>query len=111
MLLPSRGPGERSKRVYLHEALAHIVRATNDIHMGGVLAWDELDSADAQEMLPDLRHNLSEFAGLVKAIEAIAESKPLARCAECESHFYPSRSDAIYCSGRCRTRAYRRRSR
>ena len=103
--------GGRAKRIYLHDALANIVLQTGDINPGDLIPWGKLDSADAEELLPELRRNLSEFAGFVKTIEAIAEGRPLARCAECESHFYPSRSDATYCSGRCRTRAYRKRSR
>lgn len=109
ILLRSGGLG-RAKRLYLHEALAKVVDATTDPYSEIGLPWHKLDPVDAKELLPELRRNLSNFAGLVKTIEAIAEGKSAARCTECQARFYPLRSDASYCSGRCRTRACRKRS-
>jgi len=37
------------------------------------------------------------------------KTRPMILCTSCNGHFRPKRSDARYCSGRCRQQAYRGR--
>jgi hypothetical protein len=76
-------------------------------HDSSVMPWELLDPADAREWLTELRQGLRDRARFVKMIEAIADGRPPAVCPVCQSRFYPSRSDARYCGGTCRTRAHR----
>lgn len=61
----------------------------------------------AAKTLPELRAGLKRMQAFVREVEAIADPSAGADCAQCATRFYPSRSDARYCSTACRVRAHR----
>jgi hypothetical protein len=75
------------------------------------LPWEILDRADAAEHLPMLRESLEDLTRFTNMIAGIAAGEDPRVCPECESRFYPSRSDARFCGGTCRRRAHRRQGR
>ena len=87
------------------EAVATTVPASPPAHLDPEM----LDRAQCAAFLPALREGLDNLGRLVALVEARANGQEAARCAECGSRFYPSRSDAKYCEGACRMRAHRRR--
>lgn len=107
-MLLSGGVGSKRRRWYPHEALFTVATeaVAADPDDGG-LPWHLLDPVDAARWLPTLRAHLRNLTRFVAMVEAIADGRPEAKCPVCSSRFYPSRSDARYCSGRCRMRAHR----
>jgi hypothetical protein len=104
-------PGQRDRRWYPHEALMKATMALAEMGSSSVrdLEWHLLSPEDAAAQLPELRRGLAAAHRFVAMIEAIADERGPVMCADCSSQFYPSRSDAVYCSASCRQRAYRRR--
>jgi hypothetical protein len=100
--------GGRNKRWYPHRAIETITQQLSPLRDSN-LPWDWLNSADAAEQLPHLKAALTDLHRLVAMVERIAEGERPSTCVVCSSHFYPSRTDAKYCSGRCRTRRHRGR--
>jgi len=91
-----------------------IVRTTVDDVEAAVSGWDrfpaEMEQASTelyQEVLERLRTSLADLKQLVAFVEHHAGVAPAALCAVCQSRFYPSRSDARYCSAKCRMQAHR----
>lgn len=107
-MLLAVGGGSQRRRWYPHEALSTI--ATHGIAADpdeSRLPWHLLDPADAARFLPALRTHLRNLTRFVAMVEAIADGRSGMKCPVCWSRFYPSRSDARHCSGRCRMRAHR----
>lgn len=101
----------RATRWYPDEALERIANTLGGYEtMVCGLPWEMLSQEDAAEWLPTLKAGLRGIHRYVAMIEAIAEGRELVSCAACSARFYPSRSDARYCSGRCRMRAHRAES-
>jgi hypothetical protein len=67
-----------------------------------------LDPAQCRAALPGLRAGLDNLTRFVTLVERRAKEELPTVCAQCGSRFYPLRSDARYCGGTCRQRAYRR---
>jgi hypothetical protein len=107
MLPPSQD--SRSHRWYPHEALEAVAHSLSPISSTSDLPWDTLRQEDAAAHVPQLKEALAGAHRFVAMIEAIADGRRPAECTVCRSHFYPSRADARYCSGRCRTRSHRGR--
>lgn len=98
----------KRKRWYPHEALARIIGSMYSGESDSLnLPWELLDPKDAAEWLPELRDRQRSLKAFAAMVEAIAAGQQPAACPVCQSRFYPSRSDARYCSGRCRMRAHR----
>ena len=106
VLMPAT-PGGRRHRWYPDDWLKFV-----STRMPGAvpahLDPEMLDPGQCADLLPTLREGLEDLARIVTMVEARAGGQNAAFCAVCRSRFYPSRSDASYCSGRCRMRAHRR---
>jgi hypothetical protein len=93
-------PNRVIEQTILHSGLSETVAEQVD--------FDALDPGQCEAWLPRLREDIRSLTWLALALEARASGTPASTCGECGSRFYPSRSDARYCSGKCRMRSHRR---
>ena len=103
-------PGGRRSRWYPHQYLEWVTNnapSPPPAHLDPAM----LDPAQCAAVLPRLHEGLDALTRLVAMVEQRSEGLPAARCEECESRFYPLRSDARYCGTLCRLRAHRARRR
>jgi hypothetical protein len=101
-------PGNgRAHRWYPHEAVEHLVGTLDGVSSSRDLPWHLMRPDDAAAQLPHLKAGLTDLHRFVAMIERIADGEKPTTCEVCQSHFYPSRRDAKFCSGRCRARSHR----
>lgn len=72
--------------------------------------YSVLDPETCKAWAGTLRDIIASLTRMALALEARADGSAASTCHLCGSRFYPSRSDARYCSGRCRMRAHRNSS-
>jgi hypothetical protein len=96
--------GGRSKW-YPHEALELLsfMRPPDVADM----EWYLLDASDAGRWRDSIREIAERWAQFARLVAFIAEGRSAPICSWCGLPFYPSRSDARYCSDTCRQRGHR----
>ena len=69
-----------------------------------------VDPVVARACLASVTEFKQRLEAFQRVLEGIAAEYPGQLCEPCGKRFYPSRSDAKYCSGTCRLRAHRAKS-
>lgn len=98
------GPGNAAKRYSgIERALQGLIEREPPVSF----EWEDLDPELARGHLEEVRRIAAGYREVAARIEAVAEGRTPSICAHCTERFLPLRSDARFCTSRCRVTAHR----